>query len=203
MDILEIGKMRSTVRSYSERPLEQEKLEKILEAGRWAPTAVNYQPQRILVLNSEETLTKAKEFAIQGNALNHSSREQELLLSGSLNGKGSYHYNASTSLLVCYDEEACWKHPGNGESSGIVDATIVTTHMMLEAAAIGVGSSWISYFDKEKAKELLGLSENFKPVVLLLLGYPAEDARPNHESAGIRMPVDKTVFYNRFPEDRR
>jgi nitroreductase len=106
-------------------------------------------------------------------------------------------------LLVCYDEESCWKHPENGESSGIVDAAIVTTHMMLEAAAIGVGSSWISYFDKDKARNLLGLPVNFKPVVLLLLGYPADDARPNHELAGKRMPVEKTVFYNSFPEDRR
>jgi nitroreductase len=198
MDILDIGKMRSTVRSYSERPLEQDKLDKILEAGRWAPTAVNYQPHRILVLNSEETLMKAKEFTDFGKPLNHSTHEKELLLSGNMNGKSAYHYNASTALLVCYDEEACWKHPENGESSGIVDAAIVTTHMMLEAAAIGVGSSWISYFNMEKAKNLLGLPENFKPVVLLLLGYPAEDARPDHEFTGKRMPVEKTVFYNSF-----
>lgn len=61
-DILDIEKMRYTVRSYSDKKLEQEKLDKILEAGIWAHTAVNYQPQRIIVLNNEETLLKVNGF---------------------------------------------------------------------------------------------------------------------------------------------
>jgi len=65
-DILDIEKMRYTVRSYRDKKLEQEKLDKILEAGRWAPTAVNYQPQRIMVLNNDETLLKVKEFTTFG-----------------------------------------------------------------------------------------------------------------------------------------
>jgi nitroreductase len=73
--------------------------------------------------------------------------------------------------------------------------------MILEAASIGVGSSWISYFDKEKAKKLLNLSEKFEPMVLLLLGYPTEDSKPNNVLAGKRLPIEKTVFYNMYLEE--
>jgi len=195
-DILDIEKMRYTVRSYSDKELEQEKLDKILEAGRWAPTAVNYQPQRIMVLNNEETLIRVKEFTTFGYNEYYAKIAKEC--SDDTKKKNSYHYNARTALLVCYDKEVCWKHPENGASSGEVDATIVTTHMMLEAAAIGVGSSWISYFDKEKAKKLLDLPENIEPVVLLLLGYPTEESKPNNTMSGKRLPIEKTVSYNQY-----
>ena len=58
MDFMEISKLRHTVRKYAKIPVEQEKIEKILEAGRWAPTAVNAQPQRILVMDTQENLDK-------------------------------------------------------------------------------------------------------------------------------------------------
>jgi Nitroreductase len=195
-DILDIEKMRYTVRSYSDKKLEQEKLDKILEAGRWAPTAVNYQPQRIMVLNNDETLLKVKEFTTFGYKEEYAKLTKECV--NEEKTKISYHYNARTALLVCYDKEVCWKHPENGASSGEVDATIVTTHMMLEAAAIGVGSSWISYFDKEKAKRLLDLPENIEPLVLLLLGYPSGESEPNNKMSGKRLPIEKTVYYNRI-----
>jgi nitroreductase len=198
-DILDIEKMRYTVRNYSNRELEKEKLDKILESGRWAPTAVNFQPQRIIVLNTEESLLIVKEFTTFGYNEYYAEIAKEC--SDESKSKNSYHYNARTALLVCYDKDVCWKHPETGELSGEIDATIVTTHMMLEAAAIGVGSSWISYFDSKKAKKLLNLPEKIEPVVLLLLGYPAEDFKPNHTIAGKRLPIESTVFYNEFPKE--
>lgn len=198
-DILDIEKMRYTVRNYSDKEVEQEKLDKILEAGRWAPTAVNYQPQRIIVLNTEETLLKVKEFTTFGYNEDYAKLTKECV--DEAKSKMSYHYNARTALLVCYDKEICWRHPENGKLSGEVDATIVTTHMMLEAAAIGVGSSWISYFDKEKTKKLLDLPDQIEPVVLLLLGYPTEDCKPNHTLGGKRLPIEETVFYNKYTKE--
>ncbi|MBQ3973964.1 MAG: nitroreductase family protein, partial [Lachnospiraceae bacterium] len=65
-------------------------------------------------------------------------------------------------FLVCYDRNVCWQHPQSGESSGLIDATIVQTHMMLEAASLGLGTVWISYFDKEKARELLQIPDCFE-----------------------------------------
>ena len=64
MDFMEISKQRHTVRKYAQKPVEQEKIEKILEAGRWAPTAVNAQPQRILVMDTQENLDKVKELLL-------------------------------------------------------------------------------------------------------------------------------------------
>lgn len=107
MDFMEISKKRVTVQQFAQTPVEDEKIHKILEAGRWSPTAVNAQPQRILV------------------------------------------------LFIAYDKTACWTHLQSGENSGATDATIVATHMMLEAASIDLGTVWISYFDKTKARELL------------------------------------------------
>lgn len=66
MDFMDISKMRITVRWFDPRPVEQEKIEKILEAGRWSPTAVNAQPQRVLVLNTPENLAKVREFCTFG-----------------------------------------------------------------------------------------------------------------------------------------
>ena len=66
MDFMEISRKRKTVRRFSQTSVEQEKLEKILEAGRWSPTAVNLQPQRILVLNTPESLAKVRECALPG-----------------------------------------------------------------------------------------------------------------------------------------
>ena len=66
MDFMEISRKRKTVRRFSQTPVEQEKLEKILEAGRWSPTAVNLQPQRILILNTSESLVKVREFCSFG-----------------------------------------------------------------------------------------------------------------------------------------
>lgn len=198
-DIIEIGKLRYTVRSYSDKKLGKEKLDKILEAGQWAPTAVNYQPQRIIVLDNEKSLRMVKEFT----TFNYNEYYGNLTKEAVSKDKktNSFHYNAQIALLVCYDKEACWSHPESGEVSGEVDATIVTTHMMLEATAIGVGSSWISYFNKEKAKELLDLPKNIEPSVLLLLGYPSEESKPNKTLSGKRKELSETVFYNEFPKE--
>lgn len=200
IDIIDIGKLRYTVRNYSDKKLEQEKLDKILEAGQWAPTAVNYQPQRIIILNNDEALEKVKTFTTFNYNEYYASLAKESASSDKKNN--SYHYNARTALLVCYDKEVCWKHPESKELSGEIDVAIVTTHMMLEATAIGVGSSWISYFDKNIAKELLDIPKNIEPCVLLLLGYPNEESKPNNVLSGKRKSINETVFYNKYPKEQ-
>jgi len=195
-DFLDIKKARYTVRDYGSRELERAKLHRIYEAGRWAPTAVNLQPQRIIVLDGEEGRARIREFTTfrydpkyAALAAESADKEREV---------NSYHYNARIGLLVCYDSDICWKHPSSGKSSGETDATIVATHMMLEAASIGVGSSWISYFDEDKARRLLSIPTRIIPVVLLLLRYPSESSKPNTVVAGKRHPLDQTVFYGKL-----
>ncbi len=101
-------------------------------------------------------------------------------------------------LFVCYDKEACWTHPESGESSGSTDATIVSTHMQLEAASIGLGTVWISYFDKEKARELLDIPDNWEINNMIYIGYLAEDFKPNPKMSGKRYPLSHTVWYNEY-----
>lgn len=197
MDFMDISKMRVTVRKFSQKPVEEEKIEKILEAGRWSPTAVNAQPQRVLVLNTPENLAKVKEFCSFGYDQKYVDLSKEC--DDKANGKINIYYGAPLVLFVCYDKTACWTHPQNGKSSGATDGTIVATHMMLEAASIGLGTVWISYFDEEKAKELLNIPETWQPVCMIYVGYPADDFVPNTKLGCHRKPLNETCFYNQAP----
>jgi nitroreductase len=174
MDFLTLAKERYSVRKFSTKPIEKDKLDQVLQAGRLAPTASNLQPQRILVINSKTALAKLKECT-------------------------PYHFNAPAAMLVCYDKTACWQRNFDGKSSGDVDVSIVTTHMMLEAADIGLGSTWVMYFQPEKMKEIYNLPDSFVPVALLVIGYPADDATPSIVHAE-RITIDNTVFYNDYSE---
>lgn len=195
-DLMDISRRRHTVRSYADRPVEPEKLAAVLEAGRWAPTAVNAQPQRIVVLDTPENLAKVREFCIFGwqkkyvdLASESDTPEHDRIV---------LYYGAPVVLLVCYDRNACWHHPQTGETSGATDATIVATHMMLEAASIGLGSAWISYFDHDKARELLGVPESWEMVCMLYLGYEAEGAAVHQHLSGSRKPLDETCFFKKM-----
>lgn len=196
MDFIDISKKRITVRQFSSKAVEDEKLKLILEAGRWAPTAVNYQPQRIMVLDTPESLEKVKEFC----TFNYDKKYVELAkeCEDIKQNKNVYYYGAPLVLLICYDNTACWKHPQNGESSGSTDASIVATHMMLEAASIDLGTVWISYFDKQKAKSMLCLPEEWEPNCMLYIGYPADDFTPNPKMSGKRYSLNHSVWYNKY-----
>ena len=194
MDFMDISKKRVTVRKFDRKPVEQEKLNKILEAGRWSPTAVNAQPQRILVLNTPESLAKVREFCSFGYDQKYVDLSKQC--DDKEHGKINLYYGAPLVLFVCYDKEACWKHPQSGKSSGATDATIVATHMMLEAASLDLGSVWISFFDEDKARQLLNLPESWQPVCMLYIGYPAADFVPNTHLGGHRKPLNETCFYN-------
>lgn len=196
MDFMDISKKRVTVRKFSQSPVEEEKIEKILEAGRWSPTAVNGQPQRILVLNTPESMAKVREFCSFG----YDPKYVELAKECDDQGKLNFYYGAPLVLFVAYDREACWTHPQSGKSSGATDATIVATHMMLEAASLDLGSVWISYFDEEKARTLLKLPDNWQPVCMLYIGYPAADFIPNTHLGCHRKPLHETCFFNAVPD---
>ena len=196
MDFRDISKMRVTVRQFDPHPVEKEKLDLILEAGRWSPTAVDYQPQRVLVLNTPESLDKVRQFCTFGYDPKYVAIDENCDA-----GDGAhnvYYYGAPLVLMTCWDKTACWRHPQNGQESGPTDATIVSTHMMLEAASLGLGTVWISYFDHEKARGLLQIPDDCEINNLLYIGYPAADFVPNPKLSGKRFPIGKTCFDNRF-----
>jgi len=146
---------RYSVRKFKDTPVGKDAIDKILEVARWAPTAKNRQPQRVKVLSSPEDLAKVDEFT-------------------------PCRFGAPLVFLVCYDskDSKIWERLG-GQHSGETDATIVTTHMMLQACDLGLGSLYIKYFDPQKATELLGLHQDIKPSALLAVGYASEDSEPH------------------------
>jgi len=150
---LELMKERYSVRSFKTQPIDEEKLAHVLEAGRIAPTACNNQPQRIMVITGPSELANVDKCT-------------------------PCRFNAPAVLLVCYDKTECWKRSFDGAISGQVDASIVTTHMMLAAQEEGLGSCWVMYFDPAKTVKLFDLPENIVPVAMMPIGYPAEDAAP-------------------------
>lgn len=154
MDFMELASQRYSVRSYSERPVEQEKIDLILKAAQLAPTAVNYQPQMIYVLKSEVAMNK-------------------------INRLCRCIYGAPMVFLICSDERKTWKsQTERGYSTGEMDCSIVCTHMMLEAWEQGLGSVWVRLFDVKAVTKAFDLPPYIKPICLLPVGYASEDSVP-------------------------
>ena len=153
MTFLELAQTRYSVRDFKPQPIEQEKLAQVLEAGRVAPTACNNQPQRIKIITDPADLAKLDECT-------------------------PCRFSAPAVLLICFDKSISWKRGFDGADSGEVDASIVTTHLMLAAHELGLGTCWVMYFDPAKTAKFFALPENIVPVAMLPIGYPADDAEP-------------------------
>lgn len=169
MEFKEVIRNRYSCRKYSDREVEASKLNAILEAGRLAPTAKNLQEQRIYVLQSEEALAKIDKIT-------------------------PCRFGAPIVIAVAFDKNDVYTYPGEMKSSGDEDATIVATHMILAAADEELGSCWLNRFDPQQTADLLGLPENEELVMLMDIGYAADDAIPSpmHEN---RKDISETVKY--------
>ena len=170
-DLLAIEEKRRTCRRYSSKRVEESDLLKILDAGRLAPSALNLQPTRLKIINKDEDLELVKEFCTFGYDEKIANIASEC---SSDKIHNIYYYGAKTVIMVCYDKDVAWVNPTNNKSSGEIDSIIFATYMMLEAASIDVASSFISYFDKVKAKEVFNIPDNLEIVCLLYLGYSDE-----------------------------
>ena len=169
MEFTEVIKNRYSCKKYDGSPVSAEQLNEILEAGRVAPTAKNLQEQRIYVVQSEEGLAK-------------------------IDAATPCRYGAPVVLVVAFDKNNVFTYPGGKRDSGIEDASIVATHLMLAAANAGVDSCWLNFFDPDALAKALGLPENEEILMLLDLGHAAEGAGPlaNHAS---RKELAETVSY--------
>lgn len=167
MDFENVIRERKATRKFCHIPVEQEKLEKILEAGRIAPTAKNAQPIKIYVVKSEEGLKK-------------------------IDKATKCRYGAPIVLLVCGDKEKSYVKDGSPIYQ--MDASIVTTHMMLEATNVGIDNIWIELFDGEKLRTEFDIPDNLIPVCLLPIGYKSKLCPPSpfHK---IRKDIDELVEY--------
>ncbi len=172
MNFLELAKKRCSVRKFEAKKIEEEKLLKILEAGRVAPTAANHQPQRIIVVREDAGLSKVK--------------------------KSANIYEAPLAIIVCADHPTAWKRPYDGKETGDIDATIVTDHMMMEATELGLGSVWICYFRPDVLRKEFNIPDYVDPVNILAIGYAAGQLASPDRHDKVRKPIQETVFYESF-----
>ena len=167
MEFEEVIRKRTAVRKFSDRKLEKEKLDKILEAGRLAPTAKNNQPIKIYVVQSDEWIDK----------IDKATRCR---------------YGAKTVLIICGNKEQSFKK--DDFTTYEMDSCIVATHIMLEATNLGVDNIWIEAFDGKILREEFNISNELVPVCLLPLGYKAEDC-PMNPLHNIRKSIKDIVEY--------
>lgn len=170
MEFAELIQKRYSVRAYKSDPMEDEKLQAVLDAARLAPTAANRQPFQLIVVH------------VKG-------RETEL--------RQMYHreWLIQAPLLIC----ACgipaqgWVRRFDGFNCTDIDVTIAMDHLILAAANLGLGTCWIAAFDPTAVRKVLGLPDDVVPVALTPLGYPADQPKPKE-----RKPLSQLVRYERW-----
>jgi nitroreductase len=168
MEVMEAIRSRRSIRSFLEKEVEEEKLLRVLEAGRLAPSARNLQDWRFVVVRDPETRKR----------LAKAARDQEFV------GQAPVVIAAcgtSDYIMTC------------GQYTYTIDVAIAVDHMTLAAAAEGLGTCWIGAFYEERVKEILGIPEGVRVVALLPLGYPAARPKPTP-----RRSLEEIVAYERW-----
>ena len=168
-NFLQLAESRFSVRNYDTKPVEKEKIEKLLRVAQVAPTAANKQPQKIYIITKDEDREKLKTVT-------------------------KYTFNAPMFFVVCVDKDKAWKHKTEDTNSVDIDGSIIATHILFEAYDLGLGSVYVRAFQTEELKKLFNIPENIKPVALLPLGYPKEDAEPS-PSHFKKKSIDEMVEY--------
>ncbi len=173
MKFLELAKKRFSTRKYSTQPVEKEKLDYVLEAGRVAPSAANYQPWYFVVITDSAVREQMWEVYLR-----------------------PWFKDAPVYIVLCADHRTSWKR-SDGKDHADVDVSIAADHMTLAAADVGLGTCWICNFDAKKCSQVLGSPESIEPVVILSLGYPLDAANPERHGTQ-RKSIADLVRYNRF-----
>ena len=172
MNFLEIAKSRYSVRNYTDKKVEQEKLDKILMAAHVAPTAANSQPVRLIVVQGNEGLNKI--------------------------GKAANIYAAPLAVIVCSEHTKAWTRPFDGKKTVDIDASILTDHMMLMATELGLGSVWVCYFKPDVIKAEFQLPDTLEPINILAIGYSDEKPADPERHATQRIPLGELVSYEKL-----
>jgi nitroreductase len=160
VEFAELVKKRYSVRAYKPDPVEEDKVEQVLEAARLAPTASNRQAFQIIVIHT-------------------AGREEELRrIYGS-----DWFVRAPLVICACGIPAQNWVRGGDGKNYCDVDVAIVMDHLILAAADLGLGTCWIGAFDPVATREVLGLPDDVEPIAFTPLGYPADQPKPKKRKA--------------------
>ena len=170
MDVMEAIRKRRSVRSYKDRPVEREKLDKILEAARLAPSASNRQEWRFIVVQDKDTRKRLAQAA-----------------------KGQAFVGEAPVVIACCAETdnhlmTC------GQICYPIDVAIAIEHMALKAADEELGTCWIGAFYEEKVRGILGIPRDIRVVELLVVGYPAKLSSGSKD----RLSIEEIVMYDRW-----
>ena len=155
-NFLELARERYSCRKFTDAAVSEADINALLEAARLAPTAVNRQPVHIWVLSSPEAIDKVKQVT-------------------------AYTFNAKVILVVGAKPSEAWVRKYDGKNGAEVDAAIVGTHIMMEATALGLGTTWVGSFDPAKLVELFPEMAGSVPVVLFPIGHPDTGPGPWHD----------------------
>ncbi|KPK63277.1 nitroreductase [candidate division WOR_3 bacterium SM23_42] len=175
MEFYEIIKKRKSVRKYKSDPIPEDVLNRILDAGRMAPSAKNYQPWHFIVVRDPEMKKKVAE----------ACRNQPFMA------------EAGVIICGCALEKIAWGRMGNYMASWPHDLTIALDHIILAATNEGLGTCWIGAFDEKMVKDVLGIPDDVRVVALTPVGYPAEEARERG-----RLELKDIVSYEKFETSR-
>lgn len=169
MNVIEAIKKRRSIRKYLNREVEDDKLKRILEATRLAPSARNFQDWRFIVVRDPKIREK----------LSVAARGQSFI--------------AEAPVVIA----ACGLNPDYvmtcGQHCYTIDVAIALDHMSLSAVEEGLGTCWIGAFYEDKVKEILGVPDDVRVVALMPIGYPAEQPSPTR-----RKPIEEIVAYDRW-----
>lgn len=159
MEFFELINKRYSVRAYQSKPVEKEKLQKVLEAANLAPTAANKQPFLFFVIHTQGRESELKRIY---------SRE--------------WFCKAPLVICACAVVSEAWTRM-DGKNYADVDTTIAMDHLILAAADQGLGTCWVAAFNPSAAREVLRLSKDEEPVAFTPLGYPADELKPKKRKA--------------------
>jgi len=170
MTVEEAIRMRHSVRSYMNTPVEKEKIDQVLEAARLAPSAGNRQEWRFVVVTDKK----------RRKMLAKAARRQ------------SFVGDAPCVIACCADTDmhvmTC------GQLCYPIDVAIAVDHMTLRAVELGLGTCWVGAFQEDEVKKILNIPDRIKVVELLTLGYP----RSKSVGAKKRLGFDEIVFYEEW-----
>ena len=167
MEFLELAKKRYSVRAYKSKSIAYDKLQKLLEASRLAPTADNRQPFQLIIIQTQ-------------------GREEELLR---IYNK-PWFVEAPVVICACGIPSESWVRQ-DGKNYCDVDVAIVMDHLILAATELGLGTCWVGAFNKEEARKILKLPDDLEPIVFTPLGYPND--QPGDI---IRKPIEELIRYD-------
>ncbi len=179
IEILDLIKSRQSDRKYSSKPIEQEKLDRIIEAGRMAPSACNAQPWKFIIVTEPDLVKKVAEAA-----------------SAPLLGMNTFVVQAPVQIVIVREKPNLTSKIGasiKDKDYSLIDIGIASENICLQAKAEGIGSCMLGWFDEPVVKRLLGVPKTKRVELIITLGYSLSDQREKR-----RKPGEETVSYNKY-----